>query len=451
MFRSRFDSLTSFCAAAGAILMLALISVPAAAQRAGADNDEAERASAPAPGESKVIPTIRTVVYDQLAKAQLCMDEDDLECATDELESVERRRDLNNYEIAQLWNFRAFIYFDQDNFEGAVEAYETILALPYEDMPDGMIQSSLRNLATLYIQLERYEEGLSTYQMWMALPTVEPSPTDYYQLASIYYQMDRYTDGIPAVHQAIELANERGSIGEESWYQLLYVFHYSLEQTDKVIETLTFMVENWTKKNWVLALAGQMSDQDRERETLTLYEAAYEAGWLDRGSEWVQLANLYLNGQAPYKAAKLLDQGLNDGTIESNVSNWRLLAQALQLAQEHQRAIPAFERASELSDDGEVDRQLVQSLIRLARWDDCVVAARRSLTRDLDRPDLVNMYLGQCLMTLKRYDEAQNAFRAARAADERSERDADRFLVYLNTLIARDRSNAEALASLQAN
>jgi tetratricopeptide (TPR) repeat protein len=230
---------------------------------------------------------------------------------------------------------------------------------------------------------------------------------------------------------------------------MLYVFYFQLEQTDKVIETLTFLVENWTKKSWVLQLAGQLSSLDRENDTLALYEAAYDAGWLERGSELVQLANLYLNSRAPYKAATVLQEGLDSGLIESTESNWRLLAQALQMSQEHEDAIPAFERASSLADDGEVDRQLVQSLIRLSRWDDCVVAARRALTRDLERPDLVNMYLGQCLMSLKRYDEARNAYQAARRADERSERDADRFLQYLNTLVARDRSNAEALASLQ--
>lgn len=451
MFRASVKALKSTKATVGTLLLLGLVfSLPAAAQRAGANNQPAQGQAAP-PGQTKVIPTIRTIVYDQLTKAQVCMDEGDLECADEELETLSRRRDLNNYEIANLWNVRAFLYFERENFDGAIEAYETILALPFEDMPDGMIQSSMRNLGTLYLQLERYEQGLETFLRWMDLPTVEPGPTDYYQLGMIYYQMQRYADGVPAIERAIEMANERGSIGEESWHQMLYVFHFELEQMDKVIETLTFLVENWTKKQWVLALAGQLSVQERENETLTLFEAAYDAGWLERGTEWVQLANLYLNGQAPYKAATLLDEGLESGTIESTESNWRLLAQSLQLAQEHEDAIPAFERASELADDGEVDRMLVQSLIRLAKWDECVVAARRSLTRDLDRPDLVNMYLGQCLMSLKRYEEARAAYTAARRADERSERDADRFLEYLNTQIARDRTNAEALASLQQN
>jgi tetratricopeptide (TPR) repeat protein len=449
MFRASVKALKSTQAAVGTLLVLGLFSLPVAAQRAGAGNEEGQGAAAP-PGETKVIPSMRTIVYDQLNKAQLCLDEGDLECAEEELNSLQRRRDLNNYEISQLWNFRAFLSYEVDDFDGAVEAYETILALPFEDMPDGMIQSSMRNLSTLYLQLERFQEGLDMFMQWMNLPTVEPGPRDYYLLATIYYQMQLFTDGIPAILQAIEMANESGSIGEESWYQLLYVFYFEEEQTDKVIETLTFMVENWTKRQWVLALAGQLSGQERDNETLTLFETAYEAGWLVRGSEWVQLANMYLNGQAPYKAATLLDKGLSDGTIESTESNWRLFAQALQLAQEHEDAIPAFERASELSDDGEIDRQLVQSLIRLARWDDCAEAARRSLTRELERPDLVNIYLGQCLMTLKRYDEARNAFTAARR-DERSEDDADRFLQYLNTLIARDRSNQEALASLRQN
>jgi tetratricopeptide (TPR) repeat protein len=447
MIRSSLNSLKRLYIAVGAMMLLALVALPAAAQRAGGGQDQPAAPSRQQDG--KVIPTISTAIFERLSEAQTCMDEGDYECAEQTLDRMENLRNLNNYEIAQLWNFRGFLYLEQDNFDGAVQAYETILSLPFEDMPDGMIQSSMRNLATLYLQIEEYEKGLETYLQWMNLEGVEPSSNDYYTLATIYYQMERFSDGVPAIQKAIELANDRGEIGEESWYQMLYVFYFQLEQTDKVIETLTFLVENWTKKSWVLQLAGQLSSLDRENDTLALYEAAYDAGWLERGSELVQLANLYLNSRAPYKAATVLQEGLDSGLIESTESNWRLLAQALQMSQEHEDAIPAFERASSLADDGEVDRQLVQSLIRLSRWDDCVVAARRALTRDLERPDLVNMYLGQCLMSLKRYDEARNAYQAARRADERSERDADRFLQYLNTLVARDRSNAEALASLQ--
>ena len=451
MTRSRLEPLRRFQIQVGALLTLAIFALPVAGQGARERARDTGANQGGAPQQTKVVPTIRTSTYERLQEAQVCMDEDDLECAAEVLDRMERVRDLNNYEVAQLWNFRAFVSINGDNFEGAVEAYENILDIPYEDMPDGMIQQSMRNLATLYLQLERYQEGLDTFLEWMALPTVTPSTQDYSLLATVYYQMERYADGIDAIQEAIRLANERGEIGEESWYQLLYVFHFELEQTDKVLETLAFMVENWTKRTWMVALAGQLSEQDRENDTLSLYEAAFEAGWLTRGTEMVQLANLLLNASAPYKAAVLLNEGLDDGTIESTQSNWRLASQAWQLAKEDERALPALERASSLADDGEIDRQLAQSFARLSRWDECTVAARKSLDRGgLSRPDLVYMQLGHCLINLKEYQEARNAFSEA-TDDDRTARTARQFITFVDDLIRRDQTNAELLRSLAAN
>jgi tetratricopeptide (TPR) repeat protein len=437
----------------GAFLALAAFCLPAAAQRIQEQQDQQAQPGQAAPGaqSTKVVPTIRTHIFERLNEAQICMDEGDLECAQDELDSLENVRDLNNYEIAQLWNFRAFLFFEIEDTDGAIDAYERILAIPHTDMPDGMIQGTMKNLASLYIQEERYQEGLDTFLQWMALPTVTPSADDNYMLASIYYQMERFADGIDPLLRAIELANAAGEIGDEPWYQLLYVFYFQLEQTDKVIETLSFMVEHWTKRDWLIALAGQLSGEGREDETLALYEAAYEIGWLARGTEQVQLANLLLNGDAPYKAAALLDKGLNDGTIESTQSNWRLLAQAYQLSMEHEKALPALERASALADDGSVDRLLAQSYARLARWQECADASRSALDRGgLDRTDYVYMQLGQCLMNTKDYQGARTAFQEAGRGDALAA-DARRWITFVEDLILRDRTNAELLASLQAS
>ena len=434
----------------GAFVILAAFCLPAAAQRIEAREGEGQQQQ-PGPVSTKVIPTISTAVYERLNEAQVCMDEGDLECAIEELDRLEAVRDLNNYEIANLWNFRAYIAFERDDMESALRAYETIVALPHEDLPDGMIQGSMRNLATLYVQEGQYEQGLAAFQDWMELPTVTPTGDDYYLLATIYYQMDRYADGIPALEQAIALANANGEIGDEGWYQMLYVFQFQLEQIDEVIATLSFMVENWTKREHLVALAGQLSSQGRDDETLALYEAAYEAGWLTRGTDLVQLANLLLNGEAPYKAAVLLDDGLSDGTIESSPTNWRLLAQAYQLAMEHERALPALQRASSLAEDGEIDRLLAQSYQRLGRWEECAEASRTALDRGgLDRTDYVYMQLGNCLLNLKEYEAARTAFQQA-AEDERLAADARRWIEYVDETVTRERNNAALIASLQAN
>ena len=81
------------------IALLAVFALPVGAQRAGnSPGDQPQGGAAAAPGTSKVIPTIRTAVYDRLNEAQVCMDEGDLECALDVIRRVQQMRDLNNYE-----------------------------------------------------------------------------------------------------------------------------------------------------------------------------------------------------------------------------------------------------------------------------------------------------------------------------------------------------------------
>ena len=427
--------------------ILLTVAAPASAQRVAAQNEQS--GGGQPTQQTKVVPAIRTQVYDRLTEAQTCLDEEDTDCALDIVEGISKMRDLNAYEQANVWNFRAYLNFEIDNVDGAIDAYEHILALPFEDLPDGMINSSMRNLATLYIQEDQLDKGLALYMQWMELPSVTPSGDDYYLLASIYYQQDKYKDAVPALNQAIALEQAKGNLGDENWYVLLYVCYYQLEQTDDVIKTLTILVNNYTKRDHILALAGQLSALDREFDTLSLYEAAYDAGMLSRGADQVQLANLLLNSRAPYLAVKVLDKGLKDGEIDSTQDNWRLLAQSYQLAQEHEKAVDALKQASTLANDGEVDRMLAESYAQIADWDNCAQSAQKAIDRGgIDRPDLVSLRLGQCLVNQKKYDEARRAFQEAAKNDE-SARDARRWITYVDDEVTRVRANEEALRSLR--
>ena len=165
---------------------------------------------------------------------------------------------------------------------------------------------------------------------------------------------------------------------------------------------------------------------------MALYEAAHAAGWLERSSDFVNLAQMLLSADIPYKAAVILQEGLDSGVVDSTENNWRVTAQAWQLAQDDEKAIPALTRASSLADDGNLDMLLAQSLANLTRWDECTEAARSGIRRGgLNRPDQTNLILGNCLVEQKQYGEARNAFNAA-ARDERSRRGANQWLQYSN-------------------
>jgi tetratricopeptide (TPR) repeat protein len=99
-----------------------------------------------------VAPTIRLPVFEQLAEAQTCLEQDDIDCATSLVDRLAAVPDLNTYETAQLHLFYAFIFEAQDEFDRAIESYEAILALPADELPAGVIDRASQNLAALVRQ-----------------------------------------------------------------------------------------------------------------------------------------------------------------------------------------------------------------------------------------------------------------------------------------------------------
>jgi hypothetical protein len=392
--------------------------------------------------QTRRTPAMREKVYTRLAEAQECSEMDDLACARRLLDQVRAMTDLTPYETAQMWNFYAFIYYSQDNYREAITAYENVLKQP--ELPVALETQTMYALAQMYVQQEQYQDALNMLNRWFAVAE-NPQPEPYYLKATIHYQLQQYREGLEPIQAAIRLAEQASKMPQEGWYQLLNVFYFELEDFPNVIKTLTTLAENWPKKDYLVQLAGIYGQEGQDQNQLALYEAAYEAGWLTRGTELVTLAQMLLQADIPYKAAKILDEGIDAGTIESNQQNWRTLAQAWQLAQEDAEALPALTRAASLADDGEVYVRLAQSHANLAQHEECVEAARNGLRKGgLNRTDQANVVLGSCLVELKEYNDARTAFQAA-ARDERSRRTAQQFLQYIDSEVAREREIAAAM------
>ena len=54
---------------------------------------------------------------------------------------------------------------------------------------------------------------------------------------------------------------------------------------------------------------------------------------------------------------------MESGRVTKNAKNYRLLSQAWMLSQEDERAVPALKEAARLSDDGELDVRLGNTVI----------------------------------------------------------------------------------------
>ena len=207
---------------------------------------------------------------------------------------------------------------------------------------------------------------------------------------------------------------------KENWWLLLRAAHFELDDIKNVRVILERLLIEWPKKEYwtqLSAIYGQLHFDDKQ---ISSYRTAYEEGFLVRSNELVQMAQLYLSMEVPYKAAVILQKGIDAGQVDLEVKNWRLLSQAWFLAQDDQMAIAALREAAKLSDDGELDIRLARSLANTANFEGCVNSATTAIGKgDLKRDDESYITLGMCQFEVASYEDSKESFGFAEIDAER--------------------------------
>lgn len=386
---------------------------------------------------------MRDGVYQDLAEARELADQEQFAEAMELLERMMARKGLNDYERGMSLNFRAYVHYAQQDYDGAIAAYREILALP--EAPESLITQTLYSLAQMYFVTERYAQALGPLERWFRL-TDEPGASAWVMLGQAYYQLERLDQARRAVEEAVGLAEAGGGAARQNWYLLLRAIYYAQEDYDALLAVMKKLVEQHPGKGdyWV-QLAAVYGELGREKEQLATLWAAYEAAFVTRERDLVSLAQLLLSNKAPYKAALVLESGLDEGLVAPDGRNLKMLADAWILAKEHERAVQALQRAAEISGDGDLYLRLAQVQLDRDAFAESVAAARESIARGgLERPGTAHVVMGLALYNLDRLDEAREAFRQARAMAE-SEEIARQWLAYLERESGRRVSLARAL------
>jgi hypothetical protein len=373
--------------------------------------------------------------------------EPDFAGALVKLQEAEALKDLSDYEKAQLQYFYGFVFYSQEKYNKSIAAYQKVIS--YSDIPDSLRDPATYTLAQLKFTTEKYQEAIDLLNDW--LKTQEsPGPDPYVLIGTGYYQLGEIDKVIPPLEKAMAIARERGTEPKEQWWLLLRVAYWEKGDNKKVKEILEILVTNWPKKEYWSQLSAVYGELEEEPKQFFAYASAYDQGLLTKNAELLQMAQLFLANEVPYKAAKVLEKGFADEIVETNAKNLRLYSQAWALSREDRKAIAPLKQAAKLSEDGELDIRLAQSYLNLSEYKSCVSAARTGLKKgDLKRADIGNVILGMCLFETDDLANAKAAFRKA-SKDERSEKNAKNWIKFIKSEEDRIERQEQALRDLAA-
>ncbi len=399
-------------------------------------------------------PALSEKIYKVLGKAQECADANDYACAMQVLEDgLGYKLDkLNSYERAQYYNFKGFLFYSQEKYGEALKAYENVLR--QENLPAAMEDTTVYTMAQLYFIKEDFNSSIRMMLRWLEY---QPTPTaqPLILLGQAYYSLGTregisqseangyFKKGIPYIQQAIDLYKAADKQPKENWYLLLRVMYFEMKENQKVVDILEILVNTWPKKEYWLQLAGMYGEMSSDAKTeaernilekkqLATYETAYRQGFLEKGSELVNMSQLYMYHETPYWASVVLEKGIKAGIIEKNKKNYESLAQARINAQDMRQSLEPLRIAAEMSDDGELYKKLGQVYMQLDDYKNSAKYLGLALKKGgLKRPDSVAIYKGMSHFNMGQLDAAKKAFELA-AKDKRSRKQARKWISYLS-------------------
>ena len=377
-------------------------------------------------------------------------------------ELLQKQENLRSYDRSVMWNYWGYIYFTEERYSKAMQAYRNLLAEPESTIP--LRVASLYTLAQLNFVSDDFERGVEVLLQWMDEVEVITAQ-GWSLLAQAYFQigsdktseiekLDFYEKALDSMLKAVQTAEIEEYKPKENWYVLMAACYSELESRIgkdeslyKQLDIYEILVNLYPKKMYFIQLGGIYSQLSREIDYMVTLNAAYQKDLLDKQTEYLTLASLLLQNNNPYWAAKVLEAGrkkrvpvIDEKTkeekilpvVKDNEKNLKLLADAWRMAQEMDLAIPIMEKAAKLAKDGQTYIILGSLYLSEDKLEEAVSAIEEGLKKGkVKNPSQARLTLGQAHFELQNFDQAKKEFRiAARNDDKKIKKTANSWIKY---------------------
>jgi tetratricopeptide (TPR) repeat protein len=313
-----------------------------------------------------------------------------------------RMGSLNPFEKAQVLRIQAFIAYGDGQLGEARELLEQALA---QDVLDVEEQAAIRfQIAQLYLAEERWRDVVTNLEQWFSM-VESPNSSAYYLLAIAYYQLEDLDSALPPALKALEVAE----VPQEGWLQLVLALRLTRKEYAEAVPLLEQLIHRYPKKIYWIQLSTVHGALGSYEEALIPLQLAYSQGLLTEDEALRRLSQLLLFLDLPYRAAVVLEGGLEEGSVEPDAAAYEQLSNSWIAAREYEKAAAPLARAAELSEGGDLYVRLAQVHIQREKWSEAAEALRRAL----DKGELANQGDAQLLMGIAYYSqkEPQQALR----------------------------------------
>jgi len=410
---------------------------------------------------------------EDLGKLQPFVDAKNWNQAINLLNGILRYASPNSYDEAFANDILSKIYLQKGDYADSIPPLERayVLGATYEYFEPRSQLDRLYYLAQLYyqeatsskvpaVQTLNYTKASTYIEIWLQQ---NPKPTQDGRLfyASLLYNRALLIPNTPdneLLNKAQEQVNEALVTTlnpKEGFYLILLA---TLQQQGKIkeaTEIFELLVQRYPSKTsyWQqlmgtysnLAVDAKSPDETYEyniRSIVTI-ERAQALGFMTTPKDNYNLVGIYFNIGQFGKATELLHQGLRDGSIESDIKKWELLAYSFQQVNQEFKAIEVLKEAGQIfPTSGQLDNQIAQIYYSLNKTEDAYRHLNIAIAKgNIDKLGSLYYFKAYICFELLKFEEALVAIDKAANYDDLQDSQLPRLRLAIVEAIA-ERENA---------
>ena len=336
---------------------------------------------------------------------------EDLVKAKNVLNRMQSDQGLTESDKAQMYYYFAYIDSINEDLKSAKNNYKKFLSI--EDADPRLKSNVISMLGQLSYSEGNYKTAIDYMEQWISMEA-NPSSLGFDIIAASYWQLKDKKKALKFSERALCVAKANKSKPKESTYNLLIALYNENERIKDMLPLFEELVRFYPKKRYWTQLSGVYGELKEEKKQLSSLEAAHDQRLLDKETEYVSLYQLLMRAEAPLKAAKVMQYGIEKEFVKENEKHLKYLAQGWHMAQELDKAEPVYEKAAIKSEEGELYVFLGQIYLATDRYKKAKQALQLGLKKGkLKDPVTVNILLGQVAYELQDFEDATKFFRTA--------------------------------------
>ena len=318
---------------------------------------------------------------------------------------------LTESDKAQMYYYFAYIDSVNDDLKSAKKNYMKFLSI--EESDPRLKSNVISMLGQLSYAEGSFKTAIDYMEQWIAMEA-NPSSLGFDIIAASYWQLKDKKKALKFSERALCVAKANKSKPKESTYNLLVALYNENQRINDMLPLFEELVRFYPKKRYWTQLSGVYGELKQEDNQLSALEAAHDQRLLDKETEYVSLYQLLMRAEAPLKAARAIEYGIQNEFVEENEKHLKYLAQGWHLAQELDKAEPVYEKAAKKAKEGELYIFLGQIYLATDRYKKAKQALQLGLKKGkLKDPVTVNILLGQVAYELQDFEDATKFFRTA--------------------------------------